>query len=102
MLGLDLFDHGFFWECHEIWEAQWKTRPRRSQSRVLLQGMIQSAAALLKPVGSRSAHRLWIAAEERLMTVLDYDRGIDLPATIAIISSALCGQDTPRVVGGWP
>ena len=26
--GLDLFDHRFYWECHEVLEGRWKTLPR--------------------------------------------------------------------------
>ena len=102
LLGLDLFDFGFYWECHELWEAQWRTRPRNCVSRQLLQGMIQSAAALLKPVGSRAAKRLWTSANQRLLQAVAFDRGIDLHLTMASIATALDGGERPRIVGGWP
>ena len=102
LLGLDLFDHGFFWESHEVWEAQWKTLPRESENRILLQGMIQAAASLLKPIGSVPSQRLWTASEARLQRVLHHDRGIDIAQTIASIAKALRGGPPPRVVGGWP
>ena len=102
LLGLDLFDYGFYWESHEMWEFQWKTRPRHSPSRHLLQGMIQSAATLLKPRGSRAAQRLWMSAKDHLLHASDFDRGIDLDLTIESIGLALRDGVQPRVTGGWP
>ncbi|HVE65236.1 MAG TPA: DUF309 domain-containing protein [Thermoanaerobaculia bacterium] len=44
--GRRLFNAGHFFEAHEVWEAEWlvATGPRR----LLLQGLIQVAAALYK------------------------------------------------------
>ena len=44
-VGIDLFNHGFFWEAHEVWEQTWKASV--SNERELLQGLIQLAAAKL-------------------------------------------------------
>jgi uncharacterized protein len=43
--GIDLFNEGRFFECHEAWEEIWK----RSDGEVKLfyQGMIQAAVAIL-------------------------------------------------------
>ncbi len=43
--GLELFNAGRFFECHEAWEAAWK----RSHGEVKLfyQGLIQAAVAML-------------------------------------------------------
>ena len=44
-LGIDLFNEGRFFECHEAWEEIWK----RSDGEVKLyyQGLIQAAVAIL-------------------------------------------------------
>jgi len=46
--AVDLFNHGFFWECHEVLEALWQVRPAGDTTRSGLQGLIQIAAAHLK------------------------------------------------------
>jgi len=46
--GMDLFDHRFYWEAHEAWEAIWHSVPRDDPYAELLQGLIQAAAFLLK------------------------------------------------------
>lgn len=67
--GVDLFNHFYFWEAHEAWESLW----RRSDGdpKLLLQGLIQTAAALLKiHLGSATAAaRLSEAAIEKLNRV---------------------------------
>ena len=46
--GVDLYNHGFYWEAHEEWEELWKQAAARSSARYFLQGLIQCAAASLK------------------------------------------------------
>jgi hypothetical protein len=46
--GVDLFNAFYFWEAHESWEGLWSAKPRASDPALLLQGLIQIAAALLK------------------------------------------------------
>ncbi len=46
--GVDLYNAGFFWEAHEVWEALWRDSARDPRQREFLQGLIQCAAACLK------------------------------------------------------
>ncbi len=46
--GVDLFNTFYFWEAHEAWERPWAVAPRHEPPALLLQGLIQIAAALLK------------------------------------------------------
>ncbi len=46
--GWRLFDNGFYWEAHEVWEAVWLACRPNSRERVLLQALIQLANARLK------------------------------------------------------
>src|SRR5262245_59054964 len=56
LYGIDLFNHGYWWEAHEVFEAFWRAAGRGTPLGDLLQGLIQAAAALLKDVvGSRAA-----------------------------------------------
>ncbi len=48
LLGVDLYNHGFWWEAHEAWEGLWKAIPRSDISRRFLQGLIQAGACHLQ------------------------------------------------------
>jgi hypothetical protein len=48
LLGLDLFNAGYFWEAHEVWEGLWKAAGRRGETADFLKGLIQLAVAGLK------------------------------------------------------
>ncbi len=48
LLGIDLFNHGYFWEAHEAWEALWHTAGRSGPIADFLKGLIKLAAAGVK------------------------------------------------------
>lgn len=48
LYGIDLYNHGYFWESHEAWEALWQSTPKTQEPGLLLRGLIQAAACLLK------------------------------------------------------
>ena len=66
--GVDLYNHGFPWEAHEAWEALWHAAPHGSASRLLLQGLIQAAAAAVKARSAQwsGARKLATSAAELL------------------------------------
>ena len=70
LFGVDLFNHGYWWEAHEWWEAAWRVSQQQS-TRHLLQGLIQTAAALLKweEGNHRGREGLWSRAEDHLRHV---------------------------------
>jgi uncharacterized protein len=43
--GIDLFNEGRFFECHEAWEQAWLRS--KGQEKLFYQGMIQAAVAIL-------------------------------------------------------
>jgi uncharacterized protein len=43
--GIELFNAGRFFECHEAWEAAWKRA--RGAEKLFYQGLIQAAVAVL-------------------------------------------------------
>ncbi len=45
LYGIDLFNHGFFWEAHEVWEGLWHACGRRGPTALFLQALINMAAA---------------------------------------------------------
>ncbi len=48
LFGLDLFNHGFYWEAHEAWEALWHRCGRKGTTADFLKGLIQLAATGVK------------------------------------------------------
>ncbi len=46
--GLDLFNHGYYWEAHEAWESLWQVAERGSSLRMLLKALILLSAAGVK------------------------------------------------------
>ena len=58
LFGIDLFNEGYWWECHEVLEGLWHASGIGSEAGHVLQAVIQSAAAHLKalteqPMGAR-------------------------------------------------
>src|SRR6059058_3393109 len=48
LYAIDLFNHGFFWEAHEAWEALWHAAGRKGRTADFLKGLIKLAAAGVK------------------------------------------------------
>lgn len=69
LYGVDLFNHGYWWEAHEAWEGLWRLAAKESRCRVYLQGLIQTAAALIKrrEGNRRGVAKLWAQAREKLV-----------------------------------
>lgn len=48
LYGVDLFNHEYWWEAHEVWEIVWRAAGRQSAAGLFVQGLIQISAARLK------------------------------------------------------
>ncbi len=63
--GIDLFDNGYFWEAHEVWETAWRAAERDTDPWIFRKALIRLAAAALKlRLGSQAgveAHAPWCA-----------------------------------------
>ncbi len=46
--GIDLFNHGYYWESHEMWEALWHRTGDDVSAALFLKGLIKLAAAGVK------------------------------------------------------
>ena len=53
--GLDLFNHGYYWEAHELWEAVWMACGRKGASADFFKSLIKLAAAGVKAREGRVA-----------------------------------------------
>jgi uncharacterized protein len=89
--GVDLFNHGFFWEAHEAWEGLWQACGRRGVLADFLKGLIQLAAAGVKhregvPQGvtnhARRAAELWRATGQESLLGLQCAELIELAEMI--------------------
>lgn len=84
--GIDLFNHGYWWEAHEAWETVWLAAGQRSTvCGSFVQGLIQLAGAQLKRfVGeTRGAVSLTGHAAEKLRLAAGLYLGIDVAALLA-------------------
>jgi hypothetical protein len=48
LYGVDLFNHGFYWEAHEAWESLWHAAGRKGAVAAWLKALIKLAAAAVK------------------------------------------------------
>ena len=83
--GIDLFNHGCYWEAHEAWEDLWLPLAPEDPLRVFTQGLIQASAALLKIRLNqpRPARSIWSRGRGRLLSIRSgqedaFYRGIQL------------------------
>ncbi len=80
LYGVDLFNAGYWWECHEAFEAIWHAVGRRTLQGRFVQGLIQVAAANLKAVLGKpsSAAKLAQSALDRLEHFSGQYMGLDV------------------------
>ena len=101
LYGIDLFNHGYWWEAHEVFEVFWRAAGRGTLSGEFLQGLIQIAAALLKDaVQSRAAAEgLGRSGCMKLRSTRGIFFGVDREALASAIESFLAGrsQTPPRI-----
>ncbi len=55
LFGLDLFNHGYYWEAHEVWESVWQAAGRTGVAADFFKGLIKLAAAGVKARERRPA-----------------------------------------------
>ena len=107
LLGCDLFNYGYSWEAHELWESLWQACGRRGAMADFLKGLIKLAAAGVKAREGRSAGVQRHAARARELferverEVGDHYLGLDIPwltATAATLDSHLMSLDDHAAV----
>jgi uncharacterized protein len=103
LYGIDLFNHGYYWEAHEAWESLWHLCGRKGTTADFLKGLIKLAAAGVKhrqgtPAGVRSHARraadLFTAAARSPGSETDFYLGLRVTELIALAKEI--GHD------GWP
>ncbi len=92
LYGIDLFNRFYFWEAHEAWEGLWAAVGRDTAPALLLQGLIQIAAALLKThmgvfPGARTLSAEGLDKLGRAAALEPVLLGLDLQQTAAAFAS---------------
>jgi hypothetical protein len=83
--GHTLFQNGYFWEAHELWEAVWLVCPEGSPEKTFLQLWIQIANGRLKHRMGRpkAVTRLIAICEELFASLCTYDSLLDVEIAAA-------------------
>ncbi|MEJ0052075.1 MAG: DUF309 domain-containing protein [Methylovirgula sp.] len=98
--GLDLFNHGYYWEAHEAWEGLWKVAYRGDPLRILFKGLILLSATGVKIRADKHAaavHHAGHAAEQlrRLTPDSAFERALGMsPSTLAENAEAAVRNST--------
>ena len=80
LYGIDLFNHEYWWEAHEVLEAVWVAAGRRTVTGLFIQGLIQIAIAHLKWFQGLhdTASRMASAGLEKTKSIKGFYMGINL------------------------
>lgn len=78
--GVDLFNHGYWWEAHEAWEPLWLAAGRTTSLGLFLQGLIQLAAGHLKRHQGHAGAAARLGADGLAKLGRAPRLGIDVPA----------------------
>ena len=94
--GIDLFNHGYYWEAHEAWEAVWNGFGRAGVEADFIKALIKLAAALVKGREGRSAgvarhasraEELLVAVQQRLGSQTQSMMGLPLDLLLSFAQS---------------
>ncbi|MCA0351557.1 MAG: DUF309 domain-containing protein [Chloroflexi bacterium] len=90
--GFELFNAGHYWHAHEAWEVQWLQRS--GNERDLLQGLIQTAAALVHWSRGNPKGLLlnWHKAAPKLQAALAWVDFLDLQHVIVTMQALVDDQ----------
>ena len=99
LYGIDLFNHGFYWESHETWESLWHVAGRRGPIADFLKGLIKLAACTVKvrEGNPRGVQRHAKRAMELLTNVMNLENsgglycGLSLP-DLKLLCTELSGR----------
>ena len=105
LYGVDLYNHGYWWESHEAWESLWKKPQANFLIKKFLQGLIKISSAFIKwhLHQQRGLEHLYNEGVSHLKDVLQEQEiymGLDLAEHIAKVSKHF--TSVVAVVEHWP
>jgi len=101
LYGIDLFNHGFWWEAHEALETVWVAAGRRTEAGLFVQGLIQIAVAHLKWLQEfhGPAKRMALAGLDKMRRINGTYLGIEVGNFRSSIESYFSGEiETPVMI----
>jgi predicted metal-dependent hydrolase len=100
LYGVDLYNFGYWWECHEVFEGLWKAVGPRTELGSFFQALVNLAAGNLKDRmdNSASAIKLWTFSLSRLEKLPSPFMGLDIPALKSAIRARLNDHASQPVV----
>lgn len=101
--GLDLFNHGYYWEAHEAWESLWMACGRSGPTADFLKALIKLAAAGVKQLeGKPKGTRSHAEGAAELLRQLEVNNprifGLDLSALLRIAERMAAGESPPHLI----
>jgi hypothetical protein len=98
--GVDLFNHGYYWEAHESWEGLWQVAHRDGPLRMLFKGLILLSAAGVKIRERKNAaaqrHAKRAAALLRQLAKVP-NRAFELALGMSPAALAECAEAATRI-----
>ena len=100
--GLALFNAGFWWEAHEVWEEVWMRAPDGSSEKAMVQAAIQLANAALKVLMGKpkATRRLCAIVEEKALEAGDA-MGLSSDAVIGRAKALSASLNVDKVRLEW-
>jgi uncharacterized protein len=97
--ALDLYNFGYWWECHEVFEGLWKAVGPKTEQGSCFQALIDLAAGNLKQRMDKTspATNLWNSSLARLEKLPSPYLGLDLRAVKQAILKCLVDQTAVRL-----
>ena len=84
LYGIDLFNYGYYWEAHEVWESLWHACGRTGLTADFLRALIRLAAAGVKArEGTRAGVERHAAAAKTLFQEVAANLGGDNYGSVA-------------------
>ena len=84
---MDLFNHGYYWEAHEVWESLWIAASRQGVTADFLKGLIKLAAAGVK---TKEGNPTGAARHTK--------RAVELLSSVLPTATHYCGLDLTQVI----
>jgi hypothetical protein len=96
LFGVDLFNHGYYWEAHEAWESLWLAAGRQGTTACWLKCLIKLAAAGVKArVGSPVGVERHIARALELLAQIK--SAMVEPSASNVPPTTYCGVNLERL-----
>ncbi|WDI41242.1 DUF309 domain-containing protein [Bremerella sp. P1] len=92
--GVDLFNHGFYWEAHEAWESAWNVYARAGEPAKLLKGLIHLTACGVK-ARQHSLHGVEVHAGKAIVLLENVREDLGIASLRSLTEQVKKVRETP-------